>query len=223
MSSIALPLSRRFELADQFFRDIWAAIEGCRNAVAKGPRDVPAVALIALTLEHCSAVAELLHGPWKSSALALLRPMNDAFLRARWLWECASEDQLEKAVERDKFPGNGDMLAALLAGDATRRESAEKLAAFNAAIRDGLHSFTHGGKAQLQGRVHPHGIQGTATEERLGAALTMAMGYAVMAVALLWEIYEDEAFMARCLEILRAAGFQNPEAMEQPGGACPEP
>jgi hypothetical protein len=132
--------------------------------------------------------------------------MMEAYLRGRRIRECADEQQLEKAINGDSFPGVGSMLAALDDGTDLGREGARRLAAFHAGVRPTFHSFSHGGKAQLVDRMHEHGIQGRPPSEQVESALKIAVGYGALVVASLWSIYEDEQLMAVATRLMRAAG-----------------
>jgi hypothetical protein len=189
--------------AESLFADLWAAIEQCRPVQARKRQEVAAVALLSLMFEHCSAIVELLGGRWTASATALLRPMCDAYLRGRWLLHCATEAQLDKVIAKDEFPPKGTMFQALQErGPASHKENATRLDELSGDISDTLHSLTHGGLAQMKGRVHSHGIQAQVSDELFSDALTVTMTHGALGVALLWEIYEDEEFEQKTLAML---------------------
>ncbi len=202
---------KRLAEAERLFEDIWDAVEAVQPVRAAERKTVAAVALLSLMLEHCSAIVELLGGRWTASATALLRPMCDAYLRGRWLWHCASDAQLDKVLAKDEFPGNGTMFKALQQGPAAHRENAARLDKMSGEMRDMLHSLTHSGRAQMDGRVHPHGIQGRVSDELVSDAVSVTMTHGALGVALLWEIYDDEEFRQRTLAILVRANIVHGE------------
>ena len=53
--------------------------------------------------EHHRSIAILIAHCLYGSALALARPTYEAFVRGVWIWECATEKQIQKLLNADKI------------------------------------------------------------------------------------------------------------------------
>jgi hypothetical protein len=65
--------------------------------------------------EHHLAILQLLDRTpsLHVSAVALVRPLFDAYVRGMWLWQCASDEQLEKYLQKSKLPDMRSLIKAV--------------------------------------------------------------------------------------------------------------
>lgn len=118
-------------------------------------REVLFVALCDLCLEHHGAIITLIQSAqYDGSALALLRPLLETFLRAYWTLYCAKDDELALIT------GNGAAFPSLTVCARTIEEYFTKnnyqgLFALGHDYVKQLHGFTHSGIEQLQSRIGP--------------------------------------------------------------------
>ena len=79
--------------------------------ISKGDRNRVAGALFDIVLDHANAIMILIENEIYSSAYALARPLFEGFVRASWLLNCSTDDEIELLVEKDKFKKSfGEML-----------------------------------------------------------------------------------------------------------------
>lgn len=108
-----------------------------------------AIALLHLSIEHHQGVHVLVSQGLVGSALALLRPQFETYVRGVWFHHCASDKQIADFLKGVEPPGVGKLIGAV-----------EKVEGFNCgtlgelkkSIYDNLCDFTHGGATQVKGR-----------------------------------------------------------------------
>ena len=104
--------------------------------------------LFDISIDHAKSIIILCENGIFSSAYALARPMFECYVRASWLQNCATEEQISKIKEKDKFPLNlGQMIEAIEAPD----DMPKALSNMKSLLIKNLHSYTHGG-VQLTAR-----------------------------------------------------------------------
>jgi hypothetical protein len=112
-------------------------------------RKTPAVCF-GLTMDHHAAITTLvgLQNPLFSSALALVRPLFESYVRGLWLARCANDTALN-AYHNGSVPSLSKLLSELEAstidGDATQLRRL-----WNQSSRK-LHGFTHAGAEHFRG------------------------------------------------------------------------
>jgi hypothetical protein len=104
--------------------------------------------LFDISIDHAKSIIILSENGIFSSAYALARPMFECYVRASWLQNCATEEQISTIKEEDKFPLNlGQMIKAIEAPD----DMPKALSNMKSLLIKNLHSYTHGG-VQLTAR-----------------------------------------------------------------------
>ena len=159
------------------------------------PKLGSALALHHLAIEHAQAILILVdHGKY-GSALALIRPLSEAFVRGHWLQEVATPERAERAVDKDDFP---DMktLTRHLPGDLNGPDLAEKV--------DALNGYVHGGRLHTFGRLGEGGLGSHYGRTQVSSALLLADVFGLSAA---WHIGKSlpgrEKFTLECQERLR--------------------
>lgn len=126
------------ELLDKF------RIELDGVAFKNNDRNNISAALFDISLDHSRAIIRLIgaDNPNCASAYALVRPMFECFVRASWIFNCASISEIELIKKNDKFLlTNAEMLGAIEKSN----QWPETLAQAFKRGKNNLHSFTHGG------------------------------------------------------------------------------
>lgn len=104
--------------------------------------------LFDISIDHAKSIIILCENGIFSSAYALARPMFECYVRASWLQNCATEEQIAKIKEKDIFPLNlGQMIEAI----ETPEDMPKALSNMKNLLIKNLHSYTHGG-VQLTAR-----------------------------------------------------------------------
>ena len=192
--------------AERFTEGVWRLFEK-KHAPVKTETIVYAIVLQSLAIEHACAVIRLVDCGLAASARALLRPINDAVLRGKWLHYAATPDQLKSVLDRDKFPGVDVMHAALL-NSRDDPASAAAFAAVSARRKDVYHSFVHGGSHQIQDRLSSSGIQSVIPESAQIALILVARAYVMIAVADIAIAYGDPSLAEGAVRVNAATSIK---------------
>lgn len=103
-------------------------------------------ALYYISMQHSVGAMLLLKQLAHAPAFALARPIFETYVRATWFLFVAKDDEKVRA-ERDDFPRLSDLIAILKSSP-----HASSIVGRYEGIRI-LHSFTHGGSAQIYGHL----------------------------------------------------------------------
>jgi len=154
--------------------------------VEDSPRAKIAAAFQHLCIEHYTAIHILIDQDVRSSALALLRPQFEAYVRGAWYHHCAPDGAIEKLVRGGSTPQLADLVEALQVIPAY---SAGSLARIKAEHGQALNDFTHGGAIQVFSRLENWQITSRHTDAnvetalRFSARLSMLAGVAIAEIA----------------------------------------
>ena len=123
---------------------LWDLLE--RHAFSDDHRPVWVAGSIAQALEHHQAIALLIDRQLTGSAFALVRPLVETVVRAHWINAVASDEQVKRARDDDKyvFPSMKDMSAAV-----GRAYDADELFQGMTAEWEAMCSYTHSGARQI--------------------------------------------------------------------------
>ncbi|VWD33685.1 hypothetical protein BLA17378_07517 [Burkholderia aenigmatica] len=131
------------------------------------------VALHHLCIEHHLAGHVLVHNDVRGSAFAMYRPQFEAYVRANWYLECASDGELAKFVEGGE-PPKLPQLTADLAG--ALGQAGEIISSVKAQAWRSMCAFTHGGAVQVKARAIRDEIRQSFTDEHTSKLIdAMAM------------------------------------------------
>ena len=122
-----------------------------------------------IAIEHAQAIVVLTQEKCFGSALALQRPLIEAWTRGFWLFYAATEEDVDRA-EQDKFPPKGEIVKALEA-----KLDAE-FPYLKGEIWAMLCSYTHSGFKQIEARMSMAGLQSNYTLEHVRQGV-MLRGY----------------------------------------------
>ncbi len=137
----------------------------------KGERNRVSGALFDTVLDHANAIIILIENKLYSSAYALVRPLFEGFVRATWLLNCSTDDEIELLVVKDKFKNSfDDMLECIEAKkDWPKALSKAKKNAWNA-----MHSYTHGGLHQISRKIKASTIESDIDNEEIEEIICFA-------------------------------------------------
>lgn len=107
------------------------------------------VALLDLSLEHAKSIVMLIEKSLLGSAYALSRPMYECFIKGEWVKECATDEQIAKIGDKDKWPKKS--LKELAQTIEQKNNWPDRLTFIASNLLQNMHSYTHGG-VQLTAR-----------------------------------------------------------------------
>ena len=146
---------------------LWDLLE--RHRYSDDERSVWVAGCMNLALEHHKAISLLIQWQLTGSAFALVRPMVDTVMRALWINKVASDEEVKRARDDDKyvFPPMPQMIEAVRTayGD-------DKFFQFTSAW-DAMHSYTHSGARQIARRYTGTDLKPSYTEGAKVEALNL--------------------------------------------------
>jgi hypothetical protein len=178
-------LSEKLRTSDETLLWIQASLNGLKiQRLPSEKRIQLSAACWHVGIEHGQAIVVLIHKKLFGSALALERPLAEAYVRGLWLHDAASDQQVDDAG-RDRFPN--DLFGQIVGG--LEKAVGESVPIFSSEVfRDfwkQMCSQTHTGWKQIGARLTPNGLDSDYPESQLIAALWWADSIALLsAVAL---------------------------------------
>lgn len=146
-------IARRFKLQNEIlYASRW--VNGSMAVLQEfslpnNDRNWLSAAYFGLSIRHQAALVNLFKNKLPHSALALIRPQLEAFIRGTWIRRCATAEQIAKlsGTELDiKFPAVPKMIDAI---ERTPAYCNGSLSSYRKQSFDIHNDFTHGGKRQL--------------------------------------------------------------------------
>jgi hypothetical protein len=160
-----------------------------------------------VAIEHGQAIVVLVDERLYGSALAMQRPLFEAYLRGMWLLHAATDAEVD-AAGRDDFPRNINKIL-----DGVTQTGVPHLAGIKSIWWDRLCSLTHTGFRQIGARLTSTGLAQNYREEEIAQALGWADGIGLQTVAALSLLAGDEARARLAQERMRSiAGSVPPDA-----------
>lgn len=176
----------KIELAENWVKSYESLLNGLE--LEPEHKKVVPLALLQLALEHNAAIIKLISLGYHGSALALLRPQRDAFLRGIWMYRCASEEQLLKFMKGKEPPGIKVQLAQVEQTEGYRHGH---LSQRMSEIKEFLHDFTHGGLYQSASRDKGHRIAGGHSEEQIQWLIKQSLMLSFLTTLEVCHIFND--------------------------------
>lgn len=122
-------------------------------------------------LEHHEAIVHLVRRNLFDSALALVRPLFEIYIRGVWLSQCASESDLAK-FQKGKLAENlGEMVTAI---ESHEGYSVGVLAEVKRHSWSAMNDYTHGGVLQIVRRITSDSIAANYTVDDVDRTITFA-------------------------------------------------
>jgi hypothetical protein len=181
-------VAARLKESDNVLLWVQRNLNGLRiPALPRDKRVQLAAGCLHMAIEHGQAIVVLVHERLYGSALALVRPLFEAFVRGLWLNHAASDAAVDDAGQ-DQFPSIGVMIAALEAG----KLPTQSLSSIKADYWKLLCSFTHTGYRQIDARLGSTGLDSNYKNEEITAALGWADGISLMCMVQFAGLIEDD-------------------------------
>jgi hypothetical protein len=170
-------------------------------------------AYVDIALEHHKAIWLLTASELNGSALALVRPIYDAYLRALWINKVATAEEIEKASRDElRFKKASELIADIkqayfgtpTVNDAEAAKRAELADSFFQSIGETvkiLHSYTHPGGLQIVRRFTGDEVKPNYSEDEIAEALFAVTWVLLQLVQLFFASMggRDEALETRTL------------------------
>ena len=151
-----------------------------------------------VAVEHSQAIIVLVEEKLFASALALVRPLFESYLRGTWLLNAATDAQIDDAG-RDRFPSAGMMVDGL-----------EKVGLSLTDVKkqwwNTLCSYTHTGYQQIGARLTSEGLRSNYKDEEVEMALKMSSNFSLVTVMQFAALAKDESLARTALERITSPG-----------------
>ncbi|MCF6226389.1 MAG: DUF5677 domain-containing protein [Xanthomonadales bacterium] len=125
--------------AKEHIETCWRAIEKCSIDGLAQSQFVGAMLYVAFN--HCDGIQTLAQKKNFASAYALVRPMLETSFRAIWLHSCATDEQVQNCMEKDRWESAWNLILEI----EEKNDNAPILSGIWSDARPRLHSYTHGG------------------------------------------------------------------------------
>ena len=179
---------------------IYEKLHGLKIAtLANSKRAQLAGACWHVTVEHSMAIVVLVDQSLHGSALALVRPLFESYLRGMWLMHAATDAELD-AAGRDEFPRDINRLTRAL-----EAAGASHFTDLKEQWWERLCSLTHTGYQQIRARLTSEGLGFDYDNDEIVQALGWADGIGILAVVAFAGMAEDESLALEALNRMRAA------------------
>lgn len=142
-------------------------------------RNQVATALYDLCIEHCQGIHVLIEHGICGSAIALVRPQMEAFVRGSWVANCANDSAVDgffhqkKPPEIDRLIADLEQTAAVFAGGSLGR--------MKGMTWRQLCDFTHGGSLQVLARISGAEIRQSYKPEHMAQLLDPSATFSFIA------------------------------------------
>ena len=149
-----------------------------------------------VAVEHSMAIVVLVRGTLVGSALTLIRPLFEAYVRGMWLMHAATKDDIDRAG-RDQFPNDFNRIVAEI------DEKFPSLRSFTAVKNQSWSrwcSFTHTGYQQIGARLTPQGLGYGYQDSEILQALEWADMLRLLAVGAFATLNENEPLAREVLD-----------------------
>lgn len=155
-----------------------------------------------IAIDHQMSIVVLVHETLHGSALTLMRPMIEAYVRGLWLLNAATDDDLNKAG-MDYFPNDffGKIVADL---EKPTGFAAGALSHMKGETWKRLCSYTHTGYMQIGARLTQGGLGYEYADTEILGALAVADSIALMSTIELAGLIGDEGLRVAALNQMRS-------------------
>jgi hypothetical protein len=149
-----------------------------------------------LAQEHHDAIIVLVRARLYGSALALARPLLEAYVRGTWLLRHASQAELENFM-KGKCPNFNQLIAAIGSEPET---GGAWLVEMQNKVWPGLNDYTHGGASQILQRYTEDAIESAYSEKVLADLFTIAREVAIRVATELFVLSGQESLLEQLSE-----------------------
>ena len=170
-----------------------------------------AIGCFDMTLELQAAVALLHASELHGAMLALLRVLAESLVRGLWLYQCATDAELQK-FKNGKIDKTFDALVVDV--EAKLGTPGGVLSGFKASAWTALNGFTHTGFVQVSRRHAPGKVEATYPDHELAQALDVAGALGMVAAGQLVAMSNSPSLVKAFSERMAAYGAKraNPQS-----------
>lgn len=184
-------IGQRLQESDRILHWVHSKLDGMKiPQLPDEKRSQLASACWHVAIEHSMAIVVLVHEALPGSALALIRPMFEAYVRGMWLMHAATDADIDRAGH-DQFPNDFTRIIAEL--EKSPQFAQDTFSALKNHAWKRLCSFTHTGYQQIGARLTPEGLGYGYQDSEIVEALVWADGITLMAVVAFANLTSDEA------------------------------
>ena len=171
-------LKKRLEQSDDVVPWVHAKIDGLQiPELSHDKRTQLAGGCFHVSVEHSQAIVVLMHERLYGSALALIRPLFEGFVRGLWLLQVATVEDVDRAGQ-DVFPSFSQLIQGL--EEPVSGNPGGALTMIKAHRWSELCSYTHTGFRQIGARLTTDGLGCGYEDSQLCDALLWADSIAIM-------------------------------------------
>ena len=152
-------------------------------------------------IEYHQAIVILVQAGLFAAAMALVRPILEAFVRGMWLVYAATDAEVDRAGE-DHFPNNIDKLISDL--KRAKQVPHEELAQIKSRSWKRLCSYTHTGYQQIGGRLTMEGVGYDYSHSEMVEPLIWADWIAVLIMNAFARVAENVSLTQALSDLLQA-------------------
>lgn len=169
-----------------------------------------------LAREHHAGVVKLVEASYIGSALALMRPLFEAYVRGIWLFKCADGSHLEAIRSYKPIPGI-----------ATQIDDLERLPEYNVGTLKRvkqeslkvMHGFTHGGSEQISRRINSKSIQPAFEYKEIFEVVEFANAVGSLTRLEILKLASDDERAIQYFEMIKEQ-FNNPLQPTRENASC---
>lgn len=194
--SLAKVLQQSGELSDWFQGALHE-----RGTLEHGHRSAIALAFASLALEHREAFLLLVTHGARATAMAVTRPTLEAYVRALWAFELASDEQLQGFCREGRYdPSIESTLQALRRKASPHGTMFEILRKHYGVLND----YAHGGGRQISRWLHASGVEPKYSDEQIVEAVRFVDVVGVLAAHAREKVcgYPTDAFVTMLETVL---------------------
>ena len=175
----------------------WIAYRTDGLALPAERRRLLSAACVHQAMEHHDAIIRLVELRLYGSAVTMVRPIFEAYIRALWLFHCAKDSQIKRMGPRMSELDTSRMIPQLV-----RVESVGP-GVLDGVLRDhvgAMNSFTHTNWLQMVRRITETSLEPNYEPSELTATLNFASSMALLSAGHVATLRSDDDLAADCLE-----------------------
>ena len=190
----------------------WIAGEVDGLDLPGGRRAHLAGACLSVALDHHSGIIALIEDRHHPSAVALIRPLFEAYIRGSWLAFVATDEQVEAFAKGKEPPRLAEMIEGLERQD---RFNVGVLSQVKQQTWGRMCDFTHTGALQVAQNMTESTVERAYVDDELEDVLGAANGWALLVSISLAGIAQDEPLSLRLLDRARCLARVEDPAEQQ--------
>lgn len=161
-------------------------------------------AVLSVALDMHTGIVTLVQHRLHAPALALLRPLIDAYVRGAWLSYCASDAEIARYLDGHNPAGGIDGMVAALEKEEAFSDG--HLGKVKSRVWGTVCDFTHVGAGQVRRYLKANTIEPNISDEELIELLQAADSWAALATIAISDLAAREDIAAEVLRMVKDVG-----------------